>query len=488
MSLRLRYAIYTSLLSCVLFGTFAVAVNRYHARSLRDELFRRTEMHAEHIKASLFAHMLGGQSSNFQSFLEGLARQDLEEVRVFDPENGTILASSIPKEIGKSIYPEDFETYSRDAKPKVFEHIKNDRDFFSKVEPLYNDKPCHTCHDPLKQVIGVLDIELAPDEVLGHSLGDLRNLSLIFLGGTLLLTGGVLFMLTGRLVTTPLHALMNVMQRIRRGEGSVRYHTPRIDEIGHLARGLNTLVEFVESQRKQQEALTEERVQNLERLAAIGSITSSIAHDIKNPLAGISGAVQVISEDLPEGDPRQEIIEEIQQRITALDRAIRDIRNFAKPLAPQFIVVQAAAVLESVVHQVNQDITSASAEVRLQVSSNVPEVEMDPDLMMEALRAMTLFCLRSIRNGGHLTLSCLKKDELTVQLKVEGTDGNVAPKLSDDIFDPLSEKKKSGLGLALAAAKRIISEHHGIITVSPSPEGGIRFVISIPISQKLSHA
>ena len=81
----------------------------------------------------------------------------------------------------------------------------------------------------------------------------------------------------------------------------------------------NALVEFVESERKQQEAMTEERLRSLERLAAVGSITSSIAHDIKNPLAGISGAVQVISEDLPEGDPRQEIIDVLRSEYALVD-------------------------------------------------------------------------------------------------------------------------------------------------------------------------
>jgi len=487
MSLRLKYMFYSGIVVALVLALFSVSVYRAERSHLRDALRGRVKILTDYVRASLVSHMLEDRAADFQGFLETLVIKDMEEIRVFSTD-GKILASSIQKEVGLHIYPQDFEAFNRNEKPRVFEHKKYGRELFSMVVPLYNEKTCQRCHDPDQKIIGVLDTEVAVGEELAAPLRDLRLLLSAGYFVSILLILTALGVITGRLVNHPVQAIISTMRRAQAGDLSVRYRTPRIDEIGRLATNLNLMLASVESAAKEIERYHEERLQRVERLATVGELATTIAHEIKNPLAGISGAIQVLSEEIGDDPEKNAVIDEIHHQIGRLDKSIRDLQNFAKPPDPSFIRVDVNAVLERTLAETHRVVASAALELALVPDPEAGEVELDPDMIQEAVFNVVSYCIHSTPNCESISVSSRRQDANSVAIIITSSKCSVVPDLREDVFRPAFSTREESDGLGLAISKGIVEKHGGGIRLDRGRGEGVSFVITLPVVQKEEHA
>ena len=115
------------------------------------------------------------------------------------------------------------------------------------------------------------------------------------------------------------------MKKAEEGDFNVRVNLKSRDEMGSLGENLNIMIEKLNVAKKEAEQYHQELIQRADRMASIGELASGMAHEIRNPLAGIQGAIQILAEGFPKEDPRRQVTDEIQKQIYRLERLVKDL-------------------------------------------------------------------------------------------------------------------------------------------------------------------
>jgi PAS domain S-box-containing protein len=244
------------------------------------------------------------------------------------------------------------------------------------------------------------------------------------------------------------------------------------DRSGNII-GRSAILRDVTTMRRMQDELA--RTQSL---ATVGELAASVAHEIKNPLAGISGAIQVIVDSIPPKDPRREIVSEILAQIRRLDDTVRDLLVFAKPWTPEMTATDAVDVIDRVATQVRQEPGRQGILVRRETPATLP-LEADPRQLQEVLLNLVHNAADSMPQGGCIRIVGTADDGHVV-VRVIDTGGGIHPDHHGRLFRPFFTTKTRGTGLGLAISKKIIEAHGGRIDIESEPGRGTEVRIALP--------
>jgi len=212
-------------------------------------------------------------------------------------------------------------------------------------------------------------------------------------------------------------------------------------------------------------------------LARIGEMAAVIAHEVKNPLAGVRGAIQVIGRRLsPEGQDAA-IIDEIITRIDALDDLMKDLLLFARPPQLSLASVDVVALAKDTSILLSEDPTAR--DVCVEVEGAAPAVMADAKLLNIVLLNLLLNAAHAMQWQGTIRVS-VTTDDLTCRIAVADTGPGIPPGIRERIFTPFFTTKPRGTGLGLSTAKRLIEAHHGRMNVACPPAGGTIVAIELP--------
>ena len=222
----------------------------------------------------------------------------------------------------------------------------------------------------------------------------------------------------------------------------------------------------------------QEKVLQAQSLATIGEMAASIAHEIKNPLAGISGAIQVLKDGLEAGDPRQEIMEEIVSQVGRLDSRVRELLMLSKPWQPEKQLYNLQSLIEviSTAAQEQEDF----AQVRF-IFDGEEEVmaPVDSTFFEQVLWNLLQNAADAMPDGGEIRYSFSQKEGF-VLLTVADTGTGIPENQLDRIFRPFFTTKTRGTGLGLAVCQKIMQAQGGSIVVSSEVGRGTEVTLSFP--------
>jgi PAS domain S-box-containing protein len=214
-------------------------------------------------------------------------------------------------------------------------------------------------------------------------------------------------------------------------------------------------------------------------LVRLGEMAAVIAHEVKNPLAGIRGAIQIIGGRLPKDSKDALITLEIISRIDALNVLMKDLLLFARPPQPKLSPVELTSLVTTTADLLSAD--PALKGVRIEVEGSAPAVLADPDLMK-------IVFVNLLANGAHAMNG---QGTIQVAISSHGTSSEVAFKDSGQgipedirarIFTPFFTTKSRGSGLGLPTAKRLVEAHHGTISISCPASGGTHVSVRLPVA------
>ncbi len=478
-SLKWKYIGFTFLILLCIIGGFSFYNLKYQERVIREDDIERVRLITDIIKNGLYTIMLEGRGKEFQNFLETLIAEDIEEVRVFHPDTGQILASSIPKEIGTFIYKEDMEKFKNQDSPHVFIHKKNNESVYSMVVPILNEKPCQRCHKNDGTYIGVLDVEISMQKTMSR-INEFRSRTIAFSLLTFLALASALAIMTNLLVNRPIEGIIRTMKKVEAGDLSVRFITKRGDEIGKLASSFNSMLSELQKAHEEIQRCHIEEMKRVERMATLGELAAAIAHEIKNPLAGISGAIQVLAEEFPEGDPRKETIEEVLKEIERLDKTIKDLLNFARPIEPRVIEIDLKSILDKTLSLVKKQAQKQNIKIELKYDEEIGLLKVDPQQIQQVFLNIILNAFHSMPDGGELTIEA-KRLNGKVEIAIKDNGIGIPPEDLKKIFKPFYTTRYAGTGLGLPISSNIIEAHGGEIKVESTPGIGSTFRIILPV-------
>ena len=418
----------------------------------------KTVLLSDRISHGIMVLMLQNKWRDLQDMMESLVKdaKELKDIKIFLPDNGVIVVSSNPNEIGEKIYPQDMDIFREVGDKEVFFVEKDGQEYASKLTFIKNLPICHRCHGTKKEVLGVLDVDISLIKI-SKTIQEFRKEYLIEAIIGFFMIAGTFGLVIGLLIDRPIKKMIRTIRKIEAGDMSARMEEDKKDELGLMAKSFNSMLETVESANKEVEVCHAEQMRRAAKLASLGEIISGIAHEIKNPLTGISCAVQVFQSEMNDDDGKKAITGEILNHIKRLDVTVKSLLNYAKPKPPSFHPYKINDALDKAIFFVYTEAKKNNVIIDTDIKSDIPEAMMDPDQMQQVFLNLIINAVQAMPTGGNIRISISAPDKEDVEVDdrikkhiksdrilvvtIEDTGVGIAPEFMASVFDPFITQK-----------------------------------------------
>ncbi len=313
-----------------------------------------------------------------------------------------------------------------------------------------------------------------------------RHAVLVVAGAGAIAICAMLIFVLAWFVQRPMVELQEKIARL--GEGdlhvSVSFST-RNDEIGDLGRNFNHMVDQLRESREEIERLHRTQMSRAEHLATLGELAAGLAHEIRNPLAGIAGVVEIIGRDLPSTSPARAVVKDVRIEIAQINHILTDLLQTARPHPPQIRRSDLNTTVEHAVMLARQQALSKPIEIVLKKNPELPEAEHDSDQIHQMLLNLLLNAIQAIEGQGRITVEIEARDQ-SAAIIVSDTGRGILPEHLPNIFRPFYTTKGNGTGLGLSLARRIVEEHNGRIDVTSVVGKGSKFEVLLPFCRTVA--
>ncbi len=224
----------------------------------------------------------------------------------------------------------------------------------------------------------------------------------------------------------------------------------------------------------------ERKVEQAKRLASLGEMAAGVAHEIRNPLNPIRGFAQMISEDLPPGDPKNKYTKIIIEQVDHLGKIVNDLLDFAKYVD----LTIGSCDIWDVINETLQLLSEGAGlppgiDVKLEGELSPPAIPADSNRLMQVFINLFRNGIESMAGEGILTIA-VEVDEQMVSVIVKDTGPGIQAEDLGRLFNPFFTTKSGGTGLGLSITYGIIERHGGMISAVNQPDGGAVFTLSLP--------
>ncbi len=223
--------------------------------------------------------------------------------------------------------------------------------------------------------------------------------------------------------------------------------------------------------------LAEAKLRETTALARLGEMASVVAHEVKNPLAGISGALQIVGKRLPEDTPERAVIGDILQRIAALNDTMEDLLEYARPRTPRLAALDLRAFADAMVARVADDPRFAGVEVA--ASGMSAPVSADPALLEGVVLNLLINASQALQHRGRIEVA-VRSDGSEAVLEVRDDGPGISADRIERVFEPFFTTRHRGTGLGLAIVRRVVESHEGSVSLRCPTDGGTVVEMRLP--------
>ena len=261
---------------------------------------------------------------------------------------------------------------------------------------------------------------------------------------------------------------------------------------GHYYWVNTTIVPFLDAQGKPYQYIAiraditarkaaEQQLAQQAALARLGQMAAVVAHEVKNPLAGIKGAMQVLISRRPGDDPEALVMGDIVSRIDALNDLIQDLMMFARPRPPRLSAINLRHVVDEAIVMLRRDPVGSSLDV--QIAGDAGEITADSDLIRATVLNLLLNSAQAMNGQGHVRVETALRDGMWA-IEVSDNGPGVPMDLREQILEPFFTTKARGGGLGLPIAKRVAELHGGTLALTFPASGGMSVTITAPATPR----
>lgn len=518
-SLGLRLAIVVGLTAVLVIGVFTYINIKTQERQMFDQAILGAKQLSETLTRSLKFDMLHNYREAIYYSIETVGSQDgINKVRIFNKE-GKIMFSSDKNEMGKMVAKEAEACYVCHAagyplerldipkRTRVFE-VDGERSL-GMINPIYNEPDCYNAkchyHPPDQKVLGVLDIVLSLKST-DEKIQEVKRKFLFFGIVTILAISMIIVSVIFRSVNRPVRDLVIATKKIADGEFDYEIPVKKTDEIGELAVSfkkmterlkkadaeikelIKTLEEKVEERTKELKAAQLQILQS-EKLASIGKLSATIAHEINNPLNGILTYTKLIEKRLKKDNISSEEIRKIRSYLATMIREterctsiVRNLLDFARQREPTLkFDVDLNSIMEDSLNLLSNQISLQNIELVKDYSS-LPPITADPQQMRQVFLNILMNACEAMPKGGRIAVrTAYIPEEERVLVEIKDTGVGIEKEYLDKIFDPFFTTKEKGTGLGLSVVYGIVNAHKGTLAVESKKGEGTRVILKLPL-------
>lgn len=278
-------------------------------------------------------------------------------------------------------------------------------------------------------------------------------------------------------LTRPVKVLVESTRKLKGGE--LDHRVPHLkDEFGELGNSFNEMASSLKEQMN--------KMRRTEQMVVVGELAAGLAHEIKNPMAGIKVAMSVLSEESYISSEDKSVLQKVVAEITQLEGLMKSFLNFAKPQKPRLEPVNVNQMLNTTLtFHLKHQAVGAGGSGKIEIVKEfgeLPPTLADPTQLQQVFLNLFLNALHAMPRGGELGVrTCLEGDGKTIRIEVSDTGSGIREDLINKVFQPFFTTKPKGTGLGLAISRQMIEQHDGAIAVSNRPGGGVLFTILLPV-------
>ncbi len=375
-------------------------------------------------------------------------------------------------------------------------------------EPSCSDASCHA-HPRTTSMLGVLDVafDLKP---LDQEMQVAQAEVLVVTGIQILLIGLFIVFFTRRFVDRPIHKLIEGTRAVS------QMHLGRVVEIsssmelGELAHAFNIMSERLNKamaelnqdaldlevkvkERTRQLEVAHQRLLQSDRLASLGQLSATVAHEINNPISGVLNLAMLLDRILKDDGIPQERIPEFKKYLsqiinetTRVGRIVSDLLAFSRRSKPQSTNVDLNSVIKNTLLILRHRLKLGNIELELKLSDNLPKIECDSSQMQQVIINLVMNGAEACQNKGSGKVSITTRQDInSIILEVTDTGDGISREIMSKIFDPFFTTKGEGkgVGLGLSVVYGIVDAHGGDIEVDSKIGAGTVFKVTLPIKR-----
>ncbi len=450
-------------------------------------------------------------------------QQGISRIRIYNKE-GRIMFSTAPGEAGALVdktaeacvlchaSAQPLVRVETPSRARVYADAAGARRI-AMITPIYNEASCTTaaCHaHPRRQsVLGVLDVALDLGPV-DHRVAETRARILATTAFEVLVISVFIVLFVSFFVTRPIHRLVDANAALSRldldhsvEEGSSRelwdlarsFNAMR-DRLGEAMAAINEAAQVLEAkvdERTRQLKEAHQRLMQADRLASLGQLAASVAHEINNPLSGVLNYSALMNRILEEdGVPRERVaefrsyLERVSEQTARAGRIVSDLLAFSRRSKPHRAPADLAAIVRTTVSLVSHKLKLMSVGARLDLPEDLPRVPCDASQIQQVVLNLVMNAAEATRPHGKGTVRVAARraaGRAALLLEVADDGEGIPEEALSRIFDPFFTTKEEGrgLGLGLAVVYGIVEAHGGTIDVRSRPGEGATFTVALPI-------
>jgi len=501
---------------------------------LFDTTIRQTGDQVSSIaEGALYYSMLENNKSMLQRELEIISTMSgINEVSMYD-EHDQLAYSSLSAESSDRRNPncndchadlasmfsyneKEYRILDNEPECGVYQDHGSDRHLLIR-KPILNEPSCYTAschaHHEDEEVLGSLLINLPLSDLDSF----MERSSVDFLMLALLITGmmvGFLILFTRRRIKDPLNSIISASQAVSRGDTSIRLNlAPHLlDDMRLVSEAFNNMLDHIDEAteelqnwsqqleykvQKKSEALSEAQNEliHVERIASLGKLSSSVAHEINNPLSGILVYTKLVSKQLGSSEfyhPKKEsILKNLKLIETETKRCgdiVKGLLDFSRKDKDDFEEINLHIILKETYRLMSHTIKMAGVSFHLELNAEFDRVVCSPNQIKQACVAILVNASEAVSDNGEITLRTTNPEPGDVKIEIIDNGVGITEQEQAHIFEPFYSTKRetSGIGLGLAIVHGIVENHHGRIRVNSTPGKGTTISIILPLVEDKS--
>jgi PAS domain S-box-containing protein len=224
----------------------------------------------------------------------------------------------------------------------------------------------------------------------------------------------------------------------------------------------------------------EDHVKRMSTLAALGEMAATVAHEIRNPLAGISGFTALLLRDIEPNSDARRLVEKINAGVKSLNATVGSLLDYTRSITPEMVETDPAKIVENALSDFRTEPESQNQTFEIQVGSRQLRAILDPQLFRLVVFNLLKNAAQACPSGGKVRVSIGRADSGALRISVEDEGPGIPADTMEKMFVPFYTTKTNGTGLGLATVKKLTELHGGRVIAQNRPDGGAIFTIEIP--------